>query len=44
MHQWIQPGNTKGHPVMERVSSTSNEQTAEDWNQNMFEASKSKIW
>jgi hypothetical protein len=25
MHKWIQPENTKGHPIMERVTSTSNE-------------------
>jgi hypothetical protein len=36
--------NTKEHPIMKRVSFTSNEYTAEDWNQNMFEASRSKIW
>jgi len=36
--------NTKGHPIMKRVSSTSNEYTAEDLNQNMSEASRSKIW
>jgi hypothetical protein len=29
---------------MKRVSSTNNEYMAEDWKQNMFEASRSKIW
>jgi hypothetical protein len=25
IHQWIQPGNKKGHPIMGMVSSTSKE-------------------
>jgi len=44
MHQRIPPGNTKGHPILKRANSTSNEYTAEDWNQNMFEDERSKIW